>query len=541
MAQGQPKAFTAAALGMVLICGAIRLAGQRAVATWQYNRRRTGANLQERRLTPANVNPRQFGKLFRLAVDGAVYAQPLYRAGVAIPGRGRHNVLYLATEGDSVYAFDAGGHPRQPLWHDRFINPAEGVTTVTPAQIGCTQITPQIGITATPVIDAQLGTLYVIVRTWERGRFVQRLHALDLRTGAEKADSPVRIEASAPGSGDGQRGGRVWFDPMRNNARAALLDSGGIIYAAWASPCDAIPYHGWILGYDARTLQRKRLLTPSPNSNDGGIWQSGAGLAAGRRGNIYAAIGNGGFDRSPAGADYGDSVIKLGAGGAAMPVLDFFCPFDHHALNLADSDLGSGGPVLLPRRQLVVAGKSGTIYLLNRDALGGISAQDAKIVQAVRGQMGAEFGAPAWWNGNLYFAPAGQRMVQFQMRHGRLRPQPVARTREKFYYPGATPALSANGRRAAIVWALQLGAYARTSQAAVLHAYDARNLGRELYSSAWHPRRDTPGREVKFAPPLVVNGRVYAPTANGVAVYGLFSEWRGRSRPTKSGRRRARR
>lgn len=512
-----------------------------AVTTWQYNRRRTGANLQETRLTPANVNPRQFGKVFTLPVDGAVYAQPLYLPGLQIPDRGRHNVIFVATEGDSVYAFDAAGRPRQPLWHDRFINPAAGVSTVTPQQIGCGQITPQIGITATPVIDRTRGVIYVIARTWEEGRFEQRLHALNVLTGAEMPHSPVAIRAWFPGTGDGSRGGRIEFDPKRNNARAALLLFHGQVYAAWSSPCDAVPYHGWLLGYNARTLRLESLFMPTPDSNDGGIWQSGAGPAAGRGGHIYVAIGNGGFDAiaapgKPADADYGDSLLKL---GRTLAVMDFFTPFDHHAMNLADNDLGSGGPVLLPRGLLAIAGKSGTIYLLHRARLGGVSTGDRQVAQAQRSQLGAMLGSPAYWNGNLYFASAGHRMSQFRLFNGRLSAQPAHRTREKYYYPGATPMVSAHGAHDGIVWALQLGAFhAGLNQPAVLHAYDARDIGRELFSSQWHPKPDTAGPEVKFVPPMVANGRVYVAAQNSITVYGLL---KGYAKPVSARRRQSHR
>ena len=501
------------------------------IPTGQYNRRRTGANLHETRLTPANVNSRDFGKLFSLPADGQVYAQPLYLSHLFLPGHGYRNVIFVATEGDSVYAFDAGGRTRKPFWQVHFTDPARGITTVPASDLNCDQITPQVGITATPVISPRRRALYVVSRTriaTAHGvRYLQQLHALDLATGRELFGGPVTIAASAPGTGDGSRNGRVYFDARRNNARAALLLSRGQVYIAFASPCDAIPYHGWILAYSAATLRQTAVFTPSPDGNDGGIWQSGAGLAAGHAGHIYAAIGNGAFDAAahPPRPDYGDSVLRLGYRAGRLAVLDFFTPYNHHALNLRDGDLGSGGPVLLPGKLLEQTGKGGTIYLLNRNHLGGAGAGQDQIVESLPHAIGGMWGNPAYWNGNLYFAPAGGRMRQFQLRNGKIAAQPAAETKTKFYYPGATPVVSANGHRDGIVWALQLGAYKASGfdQPPVLRAYSAINIGRQLYSSRENARRDTPGGEVKFASPLVAAGRVYVPTQNGVSVYGLLA------------------
>ncbi len=501
------------------------------VLTGQYNRRRTSANLHETRLTPANVNPRDFGKLFSLHVDGQVYAQPLYVSHLFLPGRGYRNVIFVATEGDSVYAFDAAGQPRTPLWQVHFTHPARGITTVPAGDLHCDQITPQVGITATPVISLRRHAIYVVSRTRIAAthgvRYLQQLHALDLATGRELFSGPVAIRASAPGTGDGSRNGRVFFDPRRNNARAALLLSNGQVYIAFAAPCDAIPYHGWVLAYNADTLRQTAVFTPSPDGNDGGIWQSGAGLAAGRAGHIYAAIGNGAFDAAsrPPRPDYGDSVLRLGYRAGRLAVLDEFTPWNHHALNLRDGDLGSGGPVLLPGKLLVQAGKGGTIYLLNRDHLGGAGVGRDRIVESLPHAIGGMWGNPAFWNGNLYFAPAGERMRQFRVWHGKITARPVAESQAKFYYPGATPVVSADGGRNGIVWVLQLGAYRASGfdQPPVLRAYSAINIGRQLYSSRKHPRRDTPGGEVKFASPLVAAGRVYVPGRNDISVYGLLA------------------
>ncbi|HEX2715322.1 MAG TPA: hypothetical protein VHM88_24345, partial [Candidatus Acidoferrales bacterium] len=263
------------------------------VLTQRNDNLRTGQNLSETILTPSNVKAATFGKLFAFSVDGQVYAQPLYKSNVSIPGQGIHNVVYVATEHDSVYAFDADGQTTTPLWHVSFINPATGITTVSTSDVGAIEIQPgsESGITGTPVIDPTTGTLYVVAKTKESGHYFQRLHALDIATGAEKFGGPVVIQASVPSSG-----GSVAFDTLRDLQRPGLLLANNGVYIAWSGPgAEAlnVSYHGWVMAYNATTLQPVAAYAATPNGSGGGIWMSGAGLAADPSGNIYFSVGNG--------------------------------------------------------------------------------------------------------------------------------------------------------------------------------------------------------------------------------------------------------
>jgi hypothetical protein len=344
------------------------------VLTAQYDNARSGAILTETRLTPANVNAGRFGKLFSLKVDGDVYAQPLFVPRVQIPGKGVHNVIFVATEHDSVFAFDAEAQS-DPLWHVNFLDTAKGVTAVPARDVGCPFIAPEVGITPTPVIDRQTRTLYVLARTKESqgassaGRYVQKLHALAITTGAEKFGGPVEVKASVKGRGAGGPG-EVTFDPLRELPRAALLLVKGQVYLTWGSSCDVKPYHGWVMAYDARTLAQTAVFNTSPEARESGIWQSDTGPAADEDGNIYVATGNGRFTIAEGGRDYGDSLLKLGVRSGSFSVLDYFTPFNEKALNSDDADVGSGGPMLLPamagenRRLVLVGGKDGSLYVL---------------------------------------------------------------------------------------------------------------------------------------------------------------------------------
>ena len=379
------------------------------VLTSQYNNAHTGATLSEIILTPANVSPRQFGKIFSLKVDGDVYAQPLYVPHVEIPGQGAHDLLIVATEHDSVYAFDAEGRPRALLWHINFLSSA--VTTVSAREADCSFIRPEIGITPTPAIDAVTGTIYVLACTREDSgifkgyRFVQKLHALALTTGAEKFGGPVEIRASVKGRGDESSGGAVSFNPLRELPRAGLLLANGSVLLTWGSSCDVSPYHGWVMAYDARTLAQKAVLNTSPDAQQSGVWQSDNAPAADEDGNIYVATGNGDFDVVRGGRDYGDTLLKL---NPSLAVRDYFTPFNERQLNADDDDLGSGGPVLLPkfpgsqRRLVLVGGKGGVLYILDRYNLGKFHAGgDSDAVQTYRFR-GGIYSAAAYWNQHIY-------------------------------------------------------------------------------------------------------------------------------------------
>ena len=493
------------------------------VTTSQYDNARTGANLNETLLTPQNVNTKSFGKLFSLTVDGDIYAQPLYVAGVDVPGKGKHNLVFVATEHDSVYAFDADGKPSTPLWHVNFLNASAGVSTVSMSDVHCPFIRPEIGITPTPVIDLPTGTLYVLARTKEKSRFVQRLHALAITTGAEKFGGPVEIMASAKG-----RNGDVAFDPLRELPRASLLLSNGMVYLTWGSSCDVGPYYGWVMSYDAHTLAQTGVFNTSPDAGESGIWLSDTGPAADKDGNIFVVTGNGRFNAASGGRDYGDSVLKLAHGKDGLVLRDFFTPYNQQELNAQDADLGSGGPVLLPDQPgahphlAVLGGKGGGLYVIDRDRMGKYQAgSDSHAVQVL--QFPGILSAPAYWNHHLYIFASDDVLKDFSLENGRLSAQPVGRGSAKFIDPGATPAISANGSRDGIVWVLSSKGWRSPDTYAVLYAYDAANVAHELYTSEQNSARDRAGLCLRFNIPTVVNGKVYVGAKKQVDVYGLLS------------------
>lgn len=514
----------------ILLVSAFTIARQ-PVSTAQHDPARAGANIREFILTPRNVRPDRFGKLFKLPVDGAIYAQPLYLPSVEVPGKGVHDIVFVATAHDTVFAFDAAGTPPSPLWQVNLAG--AGAIPVPAADLECPLVEPEAGIVATPAIDRATGTLYVLARTRAPTgllgpRYAQKLHALAVTTGAEKFGGPVTIRASVTGRGDGNANGKVAFDPLRENPRAALLLSGGVIYLAWASSCDVGPYHGWLMAYDARTLKQTAVWNASPDAGGAGIWLGAAGPAADPDGNIFVVTGNGRFDVARGGHDYGDSVVKLRRAPGACPVVDYFTPFNQEALNQADQDLGSGGPLLLPdqpgphRHLLLAGGKGGTLYLLDRDRLGGFHAgSDQGAVQTIGFGKSALFGAPAFWHGHVFVIPGTSVLRDFALRRGRLVP---ARNGAPPEFPdgGATPVVSSNGSHAGIVWAVSTYNWQRRGPPAVLRAYDARNVGRELYDSERDSARDRAGEALRFTIPLVAAGRVYVGTRGELDVYGLL-------------------
>ena len=503
------------------------------VLTSQYDNARTGANLRETTLTPLNVNANQFGKLFSLKVDGAIYAQPLYMPRLEIPGKGSHNVVFVATEHDSVYAFDAEGHPAEPLWKVSFINPDAGITTVPAWDVQCPFIRPEVGITPTPVIDLRTGTLYVLARTKEKAgllttRYAQRLHALAVTTGVEKFGGPVEIRASVKGRGAGSSKGQLDFDPLRELPRAALLVVNDKIYLTWASSCDVGPYHGWVMAYDAHTLAQAGVFNTSPDAEQSGIWAGDAGPAADNEGNVFTATGNGKFDVTAGGSDYGDSVLKLALTGSSLEVRDYFTPFNQRELDSNDDDLGSGGPVLLPNQPgprphlLLVAGKGGVLYVVDRDRMGKYhEGSDSHAVETIQ-LPGSAFGAPAYWNRHVYILVSNDVLRDFAVDRGLLKPVTQGSTR--FIDPGATPTVSANGTRGAIVWVLSSRHWDEPDKRpAVLHAFDAANVARELYNSEQNSGRDHAGTGLRFNLPTMVDGRVYVGAKGELDVYGLLS------------------
>jgi len=507
---------------------ACALAAQAQMTTSQVDNARTGAYLNETRLTPGNVNSKQFGKLFMLKVDGDIYAQPLFLAGVQIPGKGRHDVLFVATEHDSVYAFDAYGKPSTPLWQVSFLK--DGASTLLEADTQCFFIRPEVGITSTPVIDARTGTLYVLSRTKKAhvlaaNEYHQQLHALAVTTGVEKFGGPVEIQASVRGSGEGSSNGTVAFDPLRENPRAALLLANGTVYLSWASSCDVGPYHGWVMAYDAQSLKKKAVFNASPNADDGGIWESDTGIAADKDGSVYAATGNGQFDAAAKGGrDYGDSLVKLN--GQSLRLSDYFTPFNQDELNKNDNDLGSGGPMLLPDQPgphphlLVVGGKAPMIYLLDRDHLGHFQPQNNSHAVQTISTKGGIFGSMAYWNRNVYVLSDSDAVRDYEVKDGKL----VFKAASSFRLPdhAATPAVSANGVRDGIVWVLSSKGWNAPDRTAVLHAADASNIAHELYNSEENAARDRAGTALRFNMPTIVNGHVYVAAKREVDVYGLL-------------------
>ncbi|HEY4215059.1 MAG TPA: chitobiase/beta-hexosaminidase C-terminal domain-containing protein [Steroidobacteraceae bacterium] len=501
---------------------------------------RTGQNVNETTLTLANVNATQFGKLFAQPVDGYIYAQPLYLSGVTVNGA-VHNVVFVATEHDSVYAFDAdstSGANSAPLWKASMLTAAHGATPGETTGQGNGDINPEIGITGTPVIDAATGTLYVVSKTIVGGTEFERLHALDVTTGAEKAGSPVNMNASVPGTGVGSQGGMVPFLPLplRENQRPGLLLLNGVVYIGFAGHIDTNPWHGWVLAYNATTLSQVGVFCATPNDFGGGIWMSGTGLAADQLdpvghpyGRMFAPTGNGGFNATApydGTMNFGDSIITLDLTNGAPTVVDDFTPSDQAQLEAQDVDVAAGGLMILPPQPgahpnlLVQAGKSGTLYLLDRDNLGGYHTTD-QAVQSSDSSLSGVYSSPAYWNGHVYYAATGDHMKSFPLVNGLLTLTPT-KSLEAFDFPGATPSISANGNTQGIAWAIDSSGYADKGPA-ILSAHDASNVASTLYSSATNAARDAAGPAVKFTVPTIANGKVYVGTANQLDVYGLLS------------------
>jgi hypothetical protein len=506
------------------------------VTTYHNDGSRSGVNSQETVLTPANVNSKQFGKLFTAKVDGYVYAQPLVLPNVSIGG-GTHNALYVATEHDSVYGIDAD--TGTIYWQVNLI-PAGGRTVVAGTDVakGCADIVPEVGITGTPAIDAATNTLYVVAKAFVAGKAVQYLHALDTGTGAEKLGGPVAITASVAGTAYDSKNSIVAFQPLQELQRPGLLLEKGHIVIAWTSHCDTDPWHGWVMSYAAGTLAQEAVFNTSSNGKQGGIWMGGGGVAADASGNLFFSTGNGSWNGT---TDFGDSVVKLGPPtGGAFPVLDYFTPYDQATLSATDNDLGGASPMLLPttangRQLLAQVSKLGTIYVLDRSNLGkycvtatpACTDSDPQIPQEILGANNGVWGAPAYWNGNIYWGPAMGRVQSFAFNTatGAVGTVPTSVSSEYFNYPGPTPSISANGAADGIAWYVDAGAYKSTCtggvNCAVLYANDATNLATMLYSSSQAPNaRDAVGSAVKMVAPTIANGKVYVGAQYAVSAFG---------------------
>jgi outer membrane protein assembly factor BamB len=491
------------------------------VLTYKYDTSRTGANTTESVLTLANVNSSQFGVQRILAVDGAVDAQPLYLSKLTISGQAR-NVVFVATEHDSVYALDADSGAT--IWHASLL--ATGETTSDTH--GCFQVSPEIGVTATPVIDRSAGIIYVVAMSKAGTTYHQRLHALDVTSGAEQFSGPTEISATYPTA----NGGSLSFDPYQYEERAALLLANGLIYTSWTSHCDSAPYSGWIITFDAKSLARTSTLNVAPNSGEAGpaIWMAGGGPAADSAGNVFLLTANGVFETVldhngfPNLQDYGNSFLKIALNSGTLSVADYFTMSDEVAESNSDTDLGSGGVLLLPdlkdsagtvRHLAVGAGKDGRIYVVNRDSMGKFNSQADNIWQELQGALGGGvYSTPAYFNGTLYYGDAYATLKAFAMSNAMLVSQPSSQSAVQFTYPGTAASVSANGTANAIVWAHE------NATQAVLHAFDAGNLAHELYNSTQAGSRDAFGAGNKFITPVVADGRVFVGTKSGLAIFG---------------------
>ena len=515
--------------GVNLVTATVYVTTTAGLYTHRIDNARTGQNVNETALSLSNVNSAGFGKLASYPIDGIAHASPLYVANVNIPSVGVRNVVYIATEHDSMYAFDADGRSSTPLWKVSFINPAAGITSVPNNDTGeCCDITPEIGITGTPVIDPATATLYVVAKTKEPNTtYVQRLHALDIATGAEKFGGPVVIQASVPGTGTGSVNGTLAFDSLHENQRTALLLRNGVVYFGFGSHGDIQPYHGWLLGYNATTLQRVLAFCTTPNGEGGGIWQSGGGLAVDSAGNFFFATGDGSFTKNTGGVDYGDSFVKLSPSGA---VLDFFTPQNQGFLNTNNLDLDAGGMILLPDQTgavhphiLVSSGKDGSVTVVDRDTMGGFANPDRNVQTLANifpfgTPLPGNYSSPVYFNGAVYFAPVADVVQMFRLSNGLLPTAATSTTAQVFGYPGAALSVSANGSANGILWAVRKNGQAPGT----LHAYDAGNVAIELYNSDQAGTRDALDVAAKFSIPTVVNGHVYVATESSFTIFGLL-------------------
>ena len=500
------------------------------VITYHNDNARTGQNLSETTLTLANVNSTSFGKKGEFTVDGKVDAQPLYLSQITVNGQ-KKNVLFVATEHDSVYAFDAdsvSGLTSSFLWKVSMLGSGETTSDTR----GCGQVSPEIGITATPVIDRTRNALYVVAMSKDSsGNYFQRLHALDLSTGQELFNGPVAITATYPGVGDNSTAGSVVFDPKQYEERPGLLQIGGTIYTTWSSHCDIRPYTSWVMAFSAATLLQTAVLNLVPNGSEGGIWMAGTAPAADSAGNIFFLEGNGDFDTTlnpqgfPVNGNCGNCFVKLST-SSGLTLVDYFTPHNTVAESAADTDLGSGGAILLPdlndaggnpKHLSVGAGKDAIIYVADRDSMGKFNSSADQIYQEVQGQLaGGLFAMPAFFNGTVYFGAVGDTLKAFKLVNAKLSATPSSQSAQHYAYPGTTPAVSANGTANGIVWAVENGS------TGVLHAYDASDLTKELYNSNQAAGSRDHFSDNKFIAPMIANGKVYVGTTNSVAVFGLL-------------------
>ena len=526
----------------IFLATALGSSAQVNVLTYHNDFARTGQNTNETVLTPANVNVNSFGRLFGYPVDGFIYAQPLYVSGLSIPGQGTHNAVFVATQHNSVYAFDAdsnAGAAGGLLWQINLGSSAATPNNDFGNRYGAYHdINPEVGITSTPVIDLASGTIYVDAFTHEGSAYFHRIHALRITDGTEQPYSPVVVSASVAGVGVDSTNGVLNFRAIQHLQRPALTLAGGKLYIAYSGFADTDPYHGWVIGFDASNLKpltnyvfnttpNSTIASDGSNAGEGGIWMSGNGLAVDANTNLYFEIGNGSFTASlSGGTDYGDSFVKLSTAGS-LKAVDYFTPYNQASLAINDTDLGSGGALLLPDsvgsaahpHLLVGCGKEGKIYLLDRDNLGHFNAaNDSQIVQELPGAVGGTWSSGAYFNNLIYYQGSGDVLKSFRISNGLLTTTPVSQSSTSFGWPGATPALSANGTNNAVAWVIQSDGY--PGGPSILHAYNAYNLAQELYNTMQASTRDGLAGAVKFTVPTIANGKVYVGTQKSLAVFG---------------------
>ena len=512
-----------------MLVSALTCSAQTNVLTYHNDNARTGQNANETILTPQNVTSANFGKLGFMSVDGLVDGEPLYVSGLTVGGS-QHNVLFVVTENDSVYAFDADTFAQ--LWHVSALGASESPSD----DRGCSQVEPVIGITSTPAINLSAGphgTIFLVAMSKDNsGNYYQRLHALDLTTGAEQSGSPVTVTATYPGTGENSSNGHVVFDPKQYKERSALLLLNGAIYTTWASHCDDEPYTGWVMTYSESTLQQTAVLNVTPNGSEGAMWNAGAGPAADSSGDVYFLDANGTFDTTlnsnglPVSGDYGNAFIKLGLSGSQLSVLDYFTMQGTVTESQNDTDLGSGGAIVLPnftdingnvQLLAVGVGKDSTIYVVNRNSMGKFHSNGDVIYQEISSAViGGAWSAPAYFNNTLYFGTVGDALKALPIANALVATSEASESSNTFSYPGTTPSISANGSSNGIVWAVASGS------PSVLYAYNATNLGDQLYNSNQAGSRDQ-FSGIKFVTPMIVNGKVYVGTTTGVMAFGLLN------------------
>jgi hypothetical protein len=500
-----------------------------AVATWRNDRSRSGVNSREYALTGQNVMSDTFGKLFSCPVDGWAFAQPLWMANVSMHGT-RRNVVFIATENDSLYAFDADGPGCKSVWSIPSVNlipSGEKIAPLSDLENDSITLGPVTGITGTPVIDPSSQTIYLVAVTENlaTGAIIQRLHAIDIKTGQERPSSPVVIASSIRGTGYDNIDGAITFAAKMQKQRAGLLLQNGVVYICWAGYNDTDFYHGWVIGYRTPTLTQVRLFNDTIDGGRGGIWMSGGGPAADSQGHIYLLTGNGDFNaNNPGGRNYGDTFLKLGTSGG-LSVSDWFTPFDQMNLAAKDLDLSSG-VILLdhlrgPFPHLVLGGgKSGALYVVNRDNFGHyIPSSNSQIVQSFIVDNNGIYSTPLFWQNALYVVAnlAPVRAFPFSPVTGQFQTSPSSASSQAYAYTGATPALSAAGTNNAILWVID------PATPGVLHAYDPSNLNTEFWNSSQAANnRDQAGTGIKFAVPTIANGKAYIGTQTELDVYGLL-------------------